>query len=129
MLDALTELLGSHGDYSLLETLQGMQRVEKVNPIFERTLKENAGNHYCRSYIYENARYLYRPEMDLLFEEVKQATLERRAIDKDRLMPKKDVITARYFETPLDAMERNVPPYAEVTERAAKLIEEMDLQV
>ena len=128
LLDTLTDLLGSHEDYSLLSTLDGMKAVTETNPHFEYTLKQNASNHYCRSYIYENARYLYRPEMELLFEEVKCAALEKRAIDTERLTPEKEAIRDRYFETPLSAMERDVRPYAEAVTRAADLIETLDLR-
>ena len=66
--------------------------------------------------------------MELLFEEVKCAALEKRAIDTERLTPEKEAIRDRYFETPLSAMERDVRPYAEAVTRAADLIETLDLR-
>jgi hypothetical protein len=66
LMESMAELLGSHDDYSLLSTLERMQKVEEVSPNFEMTLKNNAESAYCRAYIYENAEYLYLPEMKLL---------------------------------------------------------------
>jgi len=127
LLEALTELLGSHDDYSLLKTLDGMRAVTHTNPKFERTLKENAASHYCRSYIFENAEHLYVPEMKLLFAEVKNAMTEKRELDKQRLMPELEAIRNRYFEIPLCKMQRTVRPYAEAVELAAGLIEKLEL--
>lgn len=127
LMRALTELLGSHEDYSMLATLEGMKRVSEVNPHFERTLKENASNRYCRGYIYENARYLYLPEMELLFDEVRGALSERRALDKERAKPALEQILARYFATPLAEMERDVCSFAEAVTHAADLIGALEL--
>ena len=127
LLEALGDLLGSHKDYSLLATLESMRAVAPINPHSEHTLKENAGNHYCRSYITENVRYLYLPEMKLLFEEVRSAINEEREIDKDRLTPALEKIKARYFEIPLKEMQAEACPYAEAVSLAADLIDEMML--
>lgn len=127
LLEALAKLLGSHKDYSLLATLEGMKAVAPINPHSERTLKENAGNHYCRSYITENVRYLYIPEMKLLFDEVKSAVGEAREIDKERISPDLAAIKKRYFEIPLAEMQAEKTPFADAVLIAADLIEQMEL--
>lgn len=127
LLETLTELMGSHEDYSMLGTLEGLRAVTQTNPQFEQTLKENASNRYCRGYIYENARYLYLPEMKLLFGEVLEAVKAGREVDKERLMPDVEQIRARYFEIPLAEMDRDVCTYAEAVTKAASLIESLSL--
>ena len=77
LMELLSELLGGHSDYSLYNTLQGLNEVHEVYPFFEETLKNNATCQYCRSYIYENARFLYLPEMKLLFAWIQQNIEEK----------------------------------------------------
>jgi len=60
--DAMADLLALHTDYSLWESYQRLDAVEKVrNPDFPKTLFENASCGYCRSHQYELARYWYAP--------------------------------------------------------------------
>jgi len=68
LMEILIDILSGHEDYSLFESFKKVKSVESVNPVFETTLKNNATGNYCRSYIYENAKYLYMPEMKLFFE-------------------------------------------------------------
>jgi hypothetical protein len=81
LLEALAQLLGSHEDYSLFSSLERINSVAETNPNFELTLKTNAECGYCRSYIYENAKYLYLPEMKLLYAEVRKALASSADID------------------------------------------------
>ena len=127
LMRALAELLGSHEDYSLLATLERMKMVERVNPNFEMTLKNNAESVYCRAYIYENAEYLYLPEMRLVFGEVKKAAMNGSAIDTEAVAAGAAKIRERYFSTPLSAMKKEVASYHEVALRAAELIERLEL--
>ena len=61
---AMAETLALHTDYSLWESFERMNRVEKVrNPNFEKVLVDNATCHYCRGYQYECAEYWYRPAL------------------------------------------------------------------
>jgi hypothetical protein len=124
---ALAELLGSHEDYSLLDTLERMQKVEAVNPNFEMTLKNNAESVYCRAYIYENAEYLYLPEMKLVFDEIKRAVSENAEIDADAVTAGAKKIRERYFGIPLSDMKKDVASYPEVAIGAAELIEKLEL--
>ena len=60
--DAMADLLALHTDYSLWESYQRLDAVEKIrNPAFEKTLFENASCDYCRSHQYELARHWYAP--------------------------------------------------------------------
>ena len=56
----MADLLALHTDYSLWESYQRLDAIEKVtNPEFTKTLFENASCGYCRSHQYELARYWY----------------------------------------------------------------------
>ncbi len=58
--DAMADILALHTDYSLWESYQRLDAVEKIrNPLFEKTLFENASCNYCRSHQYELARHWY----------------------------------------------------------------------
>jgi hypothetical protein len=62
--DAMADLLALHTDYSLWESYQRLDAVEKIrNPAFEKTLFENASCDYCRSHQYELARHWYAPHV------------------------------------------------------------------
>ena len=119
---ALADLLSLHEDYSLYETLQGLRTVTDTNPDFEQTLKQNAENSYCRGYIYENARYLYIPEMELLFDTVKKA--DGGELDRSRIASCGEEIRKRFYETPLSAMQPvNRPAWKTVLMNAASVLE------
>ena len=60
--DLMADLLALHTDYSLWESYQRLDAVEKIqNPNFSKTLFENASCPYCRSHQYELARHWYAP--------------------------------------------------------------------
>ena len=60
--DLMADLLALHTDYSLWESYQRLDAVEKIqNPDFSKTLFENASCGYCRSHQYELARHWYAP--------------------------------------------------------------------
>ncbi len=61
-------LLDAHEDYSLHDSLKLLEQKHRTNPDFERTLKGNAENGYCRSYISELFRGVYLPEMRVFSE-------------------------------------------------------------
>lgn len=124
--EILAELLGSHEDYSLLVSLTKLQSVTEVNPNFEQTLKANAESRYCRSYIYENAEYLYLPEMKLLFSEVKKAAITSTPLDSRAINEGLSEIGKRYYDTPLVDMKKTCVPYSELMIRAAELIQKME---
>lgn len=127
LMEALVDLLGSHDDYSLLATLTRLQSVTETNPNFEQTLKNNAECGYCRAYIYENAAYLYLPEMKAQFEQVKKAAEADQPFDKATL--ESDIVNIRhhYFETPLTDMKKAPVSPADAMLRAAEWIEGLTL--
>ncbi len=117
------EILNGHEDFSMLETLEGLKRVAPVNPYFEHTLKENACNGYCRAMIYENAKYLYVPEMKFYFGEVLnsldcEGEIDRKALDGEYCRVGREV----YFATPLAEMVSEKLPLAGVIKEARELI-------
>lgn len=99
--EALQRLLAAHSDYSLRASLERLKTVAPVNPLFERTLKENANNMYCRSYIAELAADVYLPEQRLLFEALRthSGTLDFRALCKADAAE----ISERFFAKLLDS--------------------------
>lgn len=104
LLNGLTNLLGLSEDFSLLSSFNRLHAVAKVNPNFETTLKNSAECKYCRSYIYENCKYLYIPEMNAIFSEIKRCILNGEEYDKTKLENAKITIKNNYFETPIEKM-------------------------
>ena len=115
----LYKLLGSHSDYSLYETLERLRSVTDTNPDFERTLKNNAECMYCRAYIYENARYLYLPEAQLLFSSVLRAAESGGELDRAAVTEGVKAIRDTYFEIPLRDMVQNPVCFGERATSAA----------
>jgi len=105
LMKALCGLYASHKDYSLLETIRHLERTTEINPNFEITLKRNASGYYCRSHISENASYLYLPEMKIIFDEVKKASVADVPIDREAVKKRIESNTKRYFEIPLSEMK------------------------
>lgn len=58
-----TALLDSHEDFSLNDSLALIQQKQKTYPDFEKTLKGNAENGYCRTYASELFHGVYLPEL------------------------------------------------------------------
>ena len=130
LLECLSDLLYSHSDFSLYDSLTGLRRSAYVNPNFEATLKQNATGYYCRSYISENVKYLYLPEMDIIFTEVKDALSSGREIDREIIKTRIGENTRKFFETPLSLMRENdLPPISEILLRAADVIADADFSV
>ena len=62
LMEAFTDLLALHTDYSLAESYDRLDRIEKIRySDFDRTLFENAVNGYCASHHYEAFRHVYLP--------------------------------------------------------------------
>ncbi len=61
----LRDILAASDDYSLYVSLKDLQRKHETNPNFEYTLKGNAENGYCRTYITELFDGIYLPEYDV----------------------------------------------------------------
>ena len=57
------DLLAAHEDYSMYDALKLLEKKHETNPNFEKTLKGNGENSYCRSYISELFSGIYLKEM------------------------------------------------------------------
>ena len=72
--DKMADLLALHTDYSIWESYQRLDAVEKIqNPDFSKTLFENASCRYCRSHQYELARHWYAARARRMAERLAQA--------------------------------------------------------
>ena len=122
LLGILVKILGFHEDYSMLDSLEKLKSVTETNPNFEKTLKNNAECWYCRSYIYENAAYLYLPEMKLVFDTVKSCVKTGEEYNSEMTSEGQEEIRKQYFETPLNEMKRDCGSLSENLRGAASLI-------
>jgi hypothetical protein len=129
LMQLLAELLGTHEDFSLYHSLELLKRVTETNPNFELTLKNNAASGYCRSFIYENAAYLYVPEMKYLFGQVRKAAEQGTELDRDAIAEGFGKIRDHYFAVPYAQMHsaKHCRPFTEVTAEAAKVLADMGL--
>jgi hypothetical protein len=125
MLECFTDILSSHEDYSMLSTLNLLQKTETTNPNFEITLKHNAENSYCRSYIYENAEYLYLPELKNLFYEILLSVKEDRARNIDAINELNEKAVKEYYNTPLSKMKRRNVSFRDALIKSAEIIESL----
>ena len=74
LFDRLADVLELHTDYSLWESYQRLDAIEKIqNPDFTKTLFENAVNQYCLSHQYEAIRHIVAPAMAELAERIAKA--------------------------------------------------------
>ena len=83
-------------------------------PCFEETLKNNLINNYCRSSAYEAARFVYLPEMKLLFEKLSKAMPDT---IPDFTEEKKQVFS-EFLSTPLSEMKPKKEDFSEVCKAA-----------
>lgn len=127
LMKLMADLLSLHSDYSMYDTLKKMQSVTDTNPNFEKTLKNNAECIYCRSFIYENARYLYLPEMISLFDEVKNSVKENRELNRDTIALNYSKIKENYFGTSLCEMnsEKQILSFGEICKTASEILKKM----
>ena len=56
-------LVSTHPDYSMYNSLKLLEQKHETNPDFEKTLKANAENSYCRSCITELFPGIYLPQL------------------------------------------------------------------
>ena len=106
LLNCFTNLLSLHSDFSLYDTLKKTESVTETGRNFEGALKQNAGCIYSRSQIYENSKYLYEPEMKLLFDEVIRCAETGDTLDVKKTEEKAAPFRDYYHNTPLCDMEK-----------------------
>ena len=65
MLKSVRDILTLHDDYSLNAPMKQMESAySPLNPTFAQTLKSDAENEYCRTYILELFDYVFIPEFE-----------------------------------------------------------------
>ncbi|OQA84837.1 MAG: Alpha-N-acetylglucosaminidase (NAGLU) tim-barrel domain protein [Lentisphaerae bacterium ADurb.Bin242] len=104
LLSIEADILESHGDFSLHLSFRELEKSGPVNPEFENTLKGNAENFYCRSWVYELFRACYLPEFEAwrgwIAEKLESG--DKTPWQKsDSLGAKLKEIEDRFYETPL----------------------------
>ena len=122
--EKMADLLALHTDYSLWESYQRLDAIEKIkNPNFSKTLFENASCNYCRSHQYEFARYWYAPHAKAVSERIAKAVAanDRKAdikvdAEKERLALK---------EKPLESLKPTLPRTEENFRKVLREIERL----
>ena len=109
---AMTRLLALHTDYSLWESYERLDRVEKiVNPDFEHVLVDNAINSYCRSHQYEAAAFCWEPLAEFLAGRIlaRVNADERVALDHGEIEEESDRLQKEMLKRPLKTMRPALP--------------------
>ncbi|MFA6717378.1 MAG: alpha-N-acetylglucosaminidase TIM-barrel domain-containing protein, partial [Victivallaceae bacterium] len=107
LMTQLGEFLGLHHDYSLYYSFLKLGNNRPVNPVFENTLKGNAENDYCRSFIYELFQKIYIEEIKVY---LKWITDKIERGDKSEwkrpeyFRTEKEKIQQKFYDTPLQSM-------------------------
>jgi hypothetical protein len=82
-----SSILASSEEFSLFYSLEQLKKTAEVNPIFEDTLKRTAVSPYCRSFIYEAAKYCYEAEWQHI------ALLAQKCIEEGSTRPWRGMLT------------------------------------
>ena len=99
-LELFARVLALRAEFSASETLDGLKKVSEVNPCFEKALKDNLINGYCRSSVYEAVRFVYLPEMRALF----SALYDHTPDDLPDFTETKQQIFQAFLQKPLSEM-------------------------
>lgn len=102
LIGVLGDILGCYPEYTLNDSLRRLNEVHKVPDGFDRVLKENAYNGYCRSYVYELFRDLYLKEYDMFLDNLHASIASGEKITVD--MKKEKAIFDGFLEKPLADM-------------------------
>ncbi len=127
LLNNLALLLGGHSDYSLYDSLKKLEKETTLNPNFEQTLKNNSECQYCRAHIYENAMYLYLPEVKIWLNEAVISLKENREFNKDLALEKINQNRDVYFKTPLKNLEVRSLEISKIIDNTIALLNEINL--
>ena len=99
------EIIGCHDDYSMQATMEYLNSVCPVNPVFEPTLKHNLVNRYCRQAAYEPENYLFLDEARAYYDWVERnLTAGNRCEWVWDLDEKKQALYEAFMEKPLVEM-------------------------
>ncbi len=101
LISHLSDLLWKTADFSLLSTLKSLKQAAEVNPRFERTLKNNILNVYCRQYCSELTDFVFKDEAEMMFEWLEcpypLSEIEEKSREKEK----------QFMNKPLEQMQRN----------------------
>ena len=114
LFNRLADVLALHTDYSLWESYQRLDAIEKIqNPEFTKTLFENAVNQYCLSHQYEAIRYVVEPIAALMAERISKAveTDDRNA--RFPVQPEMEGMRRLAKAKPLESLKPTLPRTAE----------------
>ncbi len=120
--DKMADLLALHTDYSLWETYQRIDAIEKIrNPEFSKTLFENASCPYCRSHQYELARHWYTPHVRKMTERLAKAVAagDRMAAFSEGAEKERLALKAK----PLESLKPTLPRTAENFRKVLREVE------
>ena len=122
--DLMADLLALHTDYSLWESYQRLDAVEKIqNPDFSKTLFENASCGYCRSHQYALARYWYAPHARATAENLAKAIADgdRKARLSPSAEPERIALKAKPLESLKPTLPRTEENFRKVMRKVAEL--------
>lgn len=122
MHDILRDLLSINNDFSVYETLGTIQKTAPTNPRFEKTLKENIGNSYCRQYAYELIDTIFKREASIIFDWMERG---KSADDISEMKAEKSKIFENYINTPLSTLAPKEKACAQEALRSAKELLEL----
>ena len=109
-----------------------LRKRHEVNPVFEHTLKGNAENNYCRSFVYELAKECYEPALAEY-----EKLLIQRVQDDDRrvwngltgyLKEKMAVIENAFYEKELSKMAPDITAAGKRIPQTLSLMAELTRQ-
>ena len=110
LITLMGDLLETLPEFSMNHTLTKTAQSGKLNSHAEMTLKGNAENNYCRSYIYELYRAIYIPEAECAMAHV--AALDAGVYpDKDFLKAEENRIRDRFYTLPLSEFAPAPTPF------------------
>ena len=89
----LADIVRSSPEFSLCDSLDRLKQYLPVNPVFEHTLKGNAENSYCRTYIAELFDGCYFREFELY---------ARYALTGEKNQEEWNSVTEEFYKTPLE---------------------------
>lgn len=109
LLTSLSDLVRFNPDFSLYATFNALKQTAPVNPDFEKTLKQNIINNYCRQCCGELIDFVFIDEADALFD------MAEGKCDKFAAEEKSKKICDKFFDTPLgDMQKKSAKPLHEV---------------
>ena len=113
LMNCFGNILAASPEFSLHASLLDLQAKHECYPDFEKTLKGNAENFYCRTAITELVFNVYLPEYQLVEEWIEERLNENnRSLwinPPDRLKTARQAVIDRFYDTPLAEMAPDTP--------------------